>query len=284
MYWQLGDIKFEKLNSFSDFGVKTETDIAEHALIKGKPRLQSTGQKANEVSISIHIHSMFADPKKQYEALDQYRSDVSVLPLIGGDGKVYGDFVIKSIELKVNQTTPDGKWVDATFDLSLIENYWSDSRKQAEQEAKNGSFATIDKVPPIQSGLLPVQGQNAGIITDLQKTNMQAASAGSLIDKAKKYGAEANGWMDQASAKLNEYQGTLNGLQTKLSASTGLGSAATNMLGQITGLQSSAGNLASSLSGHDMLTSVGLYKDFQKLQSSFFSSGAPIAGLVTTRR
>ena len=284
MYWQLGEIIFEKLNSFSDFGVKTETEIAEHALISGKPRLQSTGEKAIEVSISIHIHSVFADPGQQYDILEKYRKELAVVSLIGGDGRVYGEFVIKSVDLKLSTITPEGKWVEATFDLSLIENYWSDLQKQMDQEAQSNSFATFDKIPPKQTGLIPVQGQNSQIVTDLQKTNQQAASSGSLIDNAKKLGTEANGWMDKASEKLTEYQATISGLQTKLTAATGLGSSATNLLNQISGLQGAAGGLTTSLNGHDLLTSIGLYKDFQSLQQAFFSTGAPIAGLVTVRK
>ena len=284
MYWQLGDIVFEKLNSFSEFGVKTENEIAEHSLIKGKPRLQSTGQKANEVNLLIHIHSMFADPKKQYEKLEGYRNDLSVLSLIGGDGKVYGEFVIKSIDLKISQLTPDGKWVEATLDLSLLENYWSDAQKKAEQEAKDGAFATIDKVPSIQSGDIPLQGQGPLIVGDLQKVNNQAKSTESLIDKAKRYEKDANGWMDSASSKLTQYQAILNGLQTKLTAATNLGTSATNLLNLIAGLQASGGNLANSLGAHDLLTSSGLSKDFMSLNGAFFNAGAPIGNMVTMRQ
>lgn len=285
MYWQLGDIVFEKLNGFSDFGVKTETEIAEHPLISGKPRLQSTGQKANEVTIAIHIHSMFADPKKQYEALDQNREELAVLALIGGDGKVYGDFVIKSIDLKVVQTTPDGKWVEANMDLSLIENYWSDVRKKAEQEAANGAFAKIDKAPSIQAGEIPLQGQNSLIVGDLQKVNNEAKKSETLLDKAKKTGSQASGWMNEASNTLNQYQSTLTGLQSKLTeAVSSIGTPATQLLSQVSGLASAATALKGSLDAHDLLTSIGLNADFQLLQSNFMSTGAPVMNLVTLKK
>ena len=283
MYWQLGDIVFEKQNGFESFEIKTESEIAEHSLIQGKPRLQSTGQKANEGTISIHIHSYFADPKKQYDKLEKYRGDLSVLALIGGDGTVYGDFIIKSLDLKINQVTPDGKWVDITCEVDLLENYWSDARKKAEQEAKDGAFASISNVPPLASGTIPIQGVNGNIMQDLQKVNNQATSASSLIDKAKKYGDEANGWVNKASQKINEYQGTLAGLQNKLQNALSLGSTATNLLNQISGLQSVSTSLINALNLHDLLTASQLNQQWQQLSGTFISGGAPISGLITLR-
>jgi phage protein U len=284
MYWQLGDIIFDKLNGFSAFEVKTENEIAQHSLIEGKPRLQSTGQKANVINISIHINSAFAAPEVQYQKLEGYRSGLNVLTLIGGDGQLYGDFVIQSIDAHVNQTDPSGKWVDIDCDLELLENYWSDNQKKASQDASDNAFATVDKLPVTAPTLIPVQGQNQQIMGNLQDVNNKANQTGSLITKAQQYGSQANGWMDKASATLNGYQTSMNSLQSKLSNAIGLGSSATNLLSQISGLMSASTNLQNTLNNHDLLNSTQLFQQFAQLQNIFMSTGAPIAGMVTLRQ
>ena len=44
MYATLGDVRFQFLNSFNNLETTHKADYAEHAVLKGRPRLQATGK------------------------------------------------------------------------------------------------------------------------------------------------------------------------------------------------------------------------------------------------
>jgi phage protein U len=281
MYGQLGDIIFDKLYGLDSFNLKAAQVISEHARIDGKPRLENSGSKADEVSISFMLSSYFANPEQQIDKIKGYKDTAEVLTFINGAGIVFGDYVIKEYDYTIDTLTPGGQIINATVNITLIENYYSDRKKSEETNAAKDGFATpgtISKVAPIQWS-----GESSLVVQDAQKINTNATTVTDNLSKAQKLSDQANVWMDKSSKKLDETRNSINSMQNKLTNSVTLGSSATNLLAQIPALLSSLNALQTPLNLHDLQTATGLNSLFQAQTAITNTLMAPIAGMVATK-
>lgn len=83
MYFMLGNIAFEPVN-LTDFSETHSADFAEHAVIKGKPRLQAMGEKLTEFSFAIRLHHKIGGVESRYQALLSAKAKQEALALIWG--------------------------------------------------------------------------------------------------------------------------------------------------------------------------------------------------------
>lgn len=281
MYGQLGDIVFEKLYALDSFSLKGAQVISEHSRIAGKPRLENSGAKADEVAISFMLSSYFTDPEAQLDKLKGYKETAEVLTFINGAGIVYGDFVIKDYEYSLDRLTPTGQIIHATVSVNLIEYYYTDRKKAEERAAANNGFGaagSISKVTPIS-----MTGDSSLVMNDISKVNNNATSVTNNLSLAEKVSSQANTWMDAASKKLDETRSTITGLQTRLADSLTLGASGTALLNQLPALLSSLNALQVPINLKDIQTSLGLNSLFQTQLSLTNTLAAPIAGMVAVK-
>ena len=276
MYFTLGDIKFEKLKGFSSFGIRSEQNIAEHEIIEGKPRLQNAGSKADELGLGIHLNSQFSNCKKDYDALKKSKEAGEALVFIDGAGVYYGDYVIRSMEVAVNYTAVDGTWTDIDITLTLAEDTYAG-------EATPDQFATLEKMPIISSGEIPVNGDAANIMKDVQKVSTGANHVDSLLDKAKRFEQNANAWMDKATGKLSSITGDINSLQSRLTNALTIGTSGAALLNQILALQSSVNGVMSYTAMHDLQNSLLNNVLFQGQITQMFTNSAQLANMTALR-
>lgn len=202
MYAQLGSVVFEKLKGFESFADMKETNLPEHAIINGKPRLQFVGEKLQEIQMAIHMHAAFCVPEDQYNTLDYSRSIAEVLTLVWGNGSVEGDFVIVSIGRKFAQIDPQGNQVDLTLDLVLRENVDPNKALTKMLKAKAAGFATnanrplpvaINPFPPspgMRSAANVTAGEQCARKLDKAMTDMNNKvfqTTGGMISQANSY-------------------------------------------------------------------------------------------------
>lgn len=286
MYWQLGDTKYEGLKGFTEFSHKEEQVISQHMLIEGKPRLQNGGEKADEITIGIRINSqMGIDPKTEYETLRDYRKNATSLKLFDGVGQYYGDWVISTIEKTINNITPKGEWVEIDLSITLIENYYTDSLKEAEAEAKNNGFAQVNNMPTLSSGTIPLTGSAASISNDINKVSMDTNSIGNSLQNAQTFASKADSFMDNASNTISGITNTVGGLQQKLNdliAQNKWVTEAGSLLTSLSAFQGALNSLAVPLSLHDLQSALGLNLSLQGQLSGLLTSAAPFAGLTTS--
>ena len=274
MYAQLGDIKFEALKGLDSLSGKEESSLAEHQLIDGRPHLQKTGDKLNEVAIGIRINAQFANPETELQQLRDYKESGSILALITGTGRSLGTFVIKDFDYQVEQHTTKGEWVSVLINVNLVEYYDTDKLKSSQEAAKQAGFANIDRVPPITTATIPMQSQSGLIMADAQKINSGASATSSLLDKAKTFSNQANTWMDKANSQVSGMQSSLTAMEAKLNAATQVGGSAQALLDRVAGLRSTMTTLAGHLTNHD-LQNAGLVNSlFHTQLGQFKSSGA----------
>ena len=119
MYFMLGNIAFEPVN-LTDFSETHSADFAEHAVLKGKPRLQAMGEKLTEFSFSIRLHHKIGGVESRYQALLAAKAKQEALALMWGS-KYKGNFVITDISSTTLFTDGKGNALAREMNISLKE-------------------------------------------------------------------------------------------------------------------------------------------------------------------
>lgn len=120
MYFMLGNIAFEPVN-LTDFSETHSADFAEHAVLKGKPRLQAMGEKLTEFSFAIRLHHKIGGVESRYQALLAAKAKQEALALIWGTGKYKGNYVITDISSTTLFTDGKGNALAREMNISLKE-------------------------------------------------------------------------------------------------------------------------------------------------------------------
>lgn len=120
MYFMLGNVAFEPVD-LTDFNESHSADFAEHAVLKGKPRLQAMGEKLTELSFAIRLHHKIGGVERRYQALLSAKSQQKAMPLIIGRGKYKGNFVITDISSATLFTDKFGNALAREMNISLRE-------------------------------------------------------------------------------------------------------------------------------------------------------------------
>lgn len=115
----LGDIPFSLITYFEGMETKFAAEYAEHALIEGKPALQWTGDKLDEITWEIIFHAGYCDPEAEMLKLRQAVRDHKALPLVFANGDYRGYFVPTEASVTSRQLTSAGGaiWVEAKLTL-----------------------------------------------------------------------------------------------------------------------------------------------------------------------
>ena len=119
MYFMLGNIAFEPVN-LTDFNETHSADFAEHAVLKGKPRLQAMGEKLTEFSFAIRLHHKIGGVESRYQSLLSAKAKQDALALMWGS-KYKGNFVITDISSTTLFTDGKGNALAREMNISLKE-------------------------------------------------------------------------------------------------------------------------------------------------------------------
>ena len=119
MYFMLGNIAFEPVN-LTDFSETHSADFAEHAVLKGKPRLQAMGEKLSELSFAIRLHHKIGGVESRYQALLAAKAKQDALALMWGS-KYKGNFVITDISSVTLFTDKFGNALCREMNINLRE-------------------------------------------------------------------------------------------------------------------------------------------------------------------
>lgn len=119
MYFMLGNIAFEPVN-LTDFNETHSADFAEHAVLKGKPKLQAMGEKLTDLSFVIRLHHKIGGVESRYQSLLSAKAKQDALALIWGS-KYKGNFVITDISSTTLFTDSKGNALAREMNISLKE-------------------------------------------------------------------------------------------------------------------------------------------------------------------
>lgn len=148
MYAQLGNIQFTPVKGFTSMSSSSETNLAEHALIEGKPKLQRIGTNLTTIDISMMFDISFCDPQTEIDALNSSRESAEVMPLIMGDGRFVGNFVIKTVSDTPMNSAADGKVLQSEVTVSLLEHAGANSEAAFASSSIAQAFANVNNEPP----------------------------------------------------------------------------------------------------------------------------------------
>ncbi len=96
MYCLLGNITLEPID-ITDFSEIQTATFAEHAVLKGKPRLQSTGEGLTELSFAARLHFKIGNVESRWQSLVTAKSAQKALALVWGRTGMKGYFVITNL-------------------------------------------------------------------------------------------------------------------------------------------------------------------------------------------
>ena len=119
MYFMLGNIAFEPVN-LTDFNETHSADFAEHAVLKGKPKLQAMGEKLTDLSFAIRLHHKIGGVESRYQSLLSAKAKQDALALMWGS-KYKGNFVITDISSTTLFTDGKGNALAREMNISLRE-------------------------------------------------------------------------------------------------------------------------------------------------------------------
>ena len=119
MYFMLGNIAFEPVN-LTDFSETHSADFAEHAVLKGKPKLQAMGEKLTDLSFAIRLHHKIGGVESRYQTLLAAKAKQDALALMWGS-KYKGNFVITDISSTTLFTDGKGNALAREMNISLRE-------------------------------------------------------------------------------------------------------------------------------------------------------------------
>jgi hypothetical protein len=151
MFAQLGTTRFDGLKSFVSYSTSQQMAIAEFDLIGIKPRLMGGGVGLVTISLAITLQAEFCKVSDELSKMQTSMETFEILPLLWGNGRKSGEWVIKEMPVEVVNMDTLGNIYEAKVNLTLLESVEDNKQLQAKQAAANNAFATGDKQPATKS-------------------------------------------------------------------------------------------------------------------------------------
>ena len=229
MYAQLGNIRFEGLKGFSSLEESFGVNYAQHERIKGKPRLEYVGDILDTLSFDMYLHSQFTDPESDIEAIRLAMINREILPLILGNGKLVGNFVIPSFSKSTSFTDPKGNLIEATLSIELLECFNENLLSEEKKQATSKAFAISTRNSNLRSVLAPGLSPASVVTAEVKKmesstkiTSSYTASVAANPSTSDYYSGKINGSLDSITENINNIQGFLSQAQDLQDLATSL--------------------------------------------------------------
>lgn len=213
MYAQLGDIKFEGLFGPNKLEDTFTTNYAVHPLVENKPRLEPVGEELQEMSLGMKLHRIFCTPELEFDKLNEYRVNHTVLPLLWGTGDIEGDFVILSIKRVFVAQADDGAAIEMDLEITLKEFYDPDKIGTEKKRAQKEAFATSLTNPLPENQTIAPRSPAAAVIQDVNDADVDSNNFANTLDdsveKANSYSTiiqQAQVFIDTISAVSSRVQ------------------------------------------------------------------------------
>lgn len=279
MYAYLGDIKFEGFKGFSDFTGTNETVLSEHSVIEGKPRLQMTGEKLEEISLKFTLHVSFCNPEKEVEILQSYRRDGQVIPFVAGDGTTYGDFVIKTITRSYVQTDKNGSIVAIELDVTLIEYFVPGQKPKAKSDLlaiKAPAVAVIPKPPVLTDPQI--------ISYELSNINSQTAAMDKEINDADRIASKSDRAIRLAKQRIASVQKSMVKIENVGTTTRNISGMYQSISSSVSAVNGQVAALNKFIQNGDIHSAVGASSQLRNAFNRLTVDSAPINDLVAMRK
>lgn len=279
MYAILGDIKFEGYKGFQELTGTNETVLSEHPVIEGKPRLQMTGEKLEEISLKFLLHASFCNPESELEKLQSYRRQGQVVPFVAGDGTTFGDYVIKSIARSYTQTDNSGAIIGIELDVTLTEVYNPGGKTKPANE-KLAIKAPAISLTPLPARLTDPQA----ISVQLRTINVQSSAMDNELKQGQRIPSKASRALRQAKQRLDKIRNSLAVIERVGSNTRDVINMYDEMRGQADAVKGQTEALAIFVENGDINSAVNASAQLRNAYGKLSIDAAPVNNLVATRR
>ena len=229
MYAQLGNIRFEGLKGFSNFSHERGVNYAQHELINGKPRLQSVGDNLDSISFGMYLHSQFTNPEADIETLRLAMQNREILPLLLGNGRILGFFVIPNFSQENSFTDPLGNLIEVTLNIELLESFSDDPLRESQLQAINLAFATSQRNSNVRSVLPARLSKGMTISTEISNIQTSATVTNIYTANIAAVPSRSEYWSGKISKSLADIEGSITTAQSTLSDASQLQDLAEDM-------------------------------------------------------
>jgi len=128
MFGQLGLITFRMMKQPTKMSSGQAITFAKHPVIRGKTKLQYTGQEPKTYSLEVRLHASFCDVDAELMKIEANAllstsglAYMESLPFFLGSGKFLGNYVITNVARTYEETFPDGRLLEVIVALTLEE-------------------------------------------------------------------------------------------------------------------------------------------------------------------
>lgn len=233
MFAQLGDIIFETLTAPETLNFSEAPSFAEMATISGKPRLQRTGDQLQQGNLDVRLFNSLTSPEAAFAAMQAAMNAGLGLPLVFGNGRFIGTFVIASLDQDVLQTSPDGTVIEMVVRMQLKEFFQGDATQAAISAAVANGFANASNSPRVSNAALPAASPAAVITESLQASKQNTNQAIDAINKAQNQPSRAEALYRKAAKKVNQAKEGVTKAQRTLQTAQNLQNRAQSALSQM---------------------------------------------------
>lgn len=280
MYAILGDYKFNGYKGFQELTSATETELAQHAVIDGKPRLQAVGEKLREIGLKFLLHSSFSNPEKDIEILEGYRRRAEIISFVAGDGTDFGNYVIKSIATNYQQTDNNGRIIGIDIEVNLIEAYIPDLVKKKPAGDKLAiTVPEVDITP-----LLPKPTDPLKIASELKIINTQSAQMSKELTTAQRITTQTLRAFRQAKKRIAAIKASLAAIEKVGQDTQSVINYYDSMQGQVAIVKNSTESLSAFVEAGDLNSSINASAQLRNSVGKLGSDAAPVNNLVTLRK
>lgn len=252
MYFMLGTIHLEAVD-VTEFSESHTANFAEHAVLKGKPRLQAMGDGLIENQVSVRLHHKIGGVESRYQALLKAKANQEALALIWGTSKHKGNFVIIDISATTKFTDAKGNVLCREMTLTLKEFIGNQTDSLLGAALNIGGGSLLGSILP--AGV----GETLSSVKETVKTGVE------LYNTGKRAYDEAKNVIEQVKTFIDDPQLALTYLPSALSNL----SDAILPFGEITGMQevfSTAANVLSELNDFSR-EAAGIYGDLNTIKT-----------------
>lgn len=284
MYAQLGNIIFPASTGFQEFSHKTETSVAIHDRIDGKPRLQKTGEKLDVVSIKLKYHFLQVDPEAKIQELEDAKILAEPMPLVFGNGFYVGDFVLSSVERGYIQTDDFGNILEVDITLGLLEYVIEDPEGEKNLLARKKGFANDENNPQRLSGIFASMSEAQLAALQLSASQAESGKLNSEVNEAENSPSTRTVRLLNAVKTLDKMAGLLSKTQKLIFGNAGLLTRSQGLLANIRGTMRAISKMKTTIQNHDLSNLNKSNQDVQNAMRSTSGSGSVLVSLSATRK
>lgn len=121
MYAQLGEVRFELLQSFTSLEATHTAKFAKHEVLAGRPRLQALENELSELRFSLKLHWLLGNPDTAYKGLLAAKEAQQAVSLVYGSGRFAGWWVIERLTERTLIQDAQGRTAAREVDVELTE-------------------------------------------------------------------------------------------------------------------------------------------------------------------